>query len=188
MLKPDPSTDRAAQAAKPKTPWRRRLLRWGIDLVIALAVFQLISWWQARDLPETGGPPPAVTFTDLQGRPHTLDELKGRHVWLHFWATWCGVCKMEYGTLNAVHGGLDDDEALIAVAADGEDLARLKAYVAEAGIEYPVWVAEPAAVQAFKVSSFPTNFYLDPDGMLSSRDVGVTSRLGARARLGCAGL
>lgn len=171
-------------------PPKRRLPKvavWAFELLIIIGVLQLVGWFQARHLPESGTPAPAVTFTDLEGNPHTLDELKGKQALLHFWATWCSVCKMEHGTLNAVYEDLDEDQALIALVADGDDLRHLKAYISSANIKYPVWIADQAALTAFGVKSFPSNIYLDPQGLLHGGDVGMSSRWGVQARLGCAG-
>lgn len=166
---------------------RSRALRWGREAALVLLVFWAISWWQTRKLvPTDGRMAPEVVFTDLQGGEHRLSELQGKSVQLHFWATWCGVCRVEYGALNSVFAGLDEDEALIAAVADGEDAARVQAYLAEHGIQYPVWVADRAALEAFQVSSFPTNFFLDAEGRLQGSDVGMATRLGMKARMGCA--
>ncbi|MFN3201990.1 MAG: TlpA family protein disulfide reductase [Bradymonadia bacterium] len=184
MLTPKTISTAPEERAARKRP---RWVSWIVELALVVIIVKGVGWFQSRHLPPTGEPAPAVTFTDLQGQRHTLDELRGKHTLLHFWATWCGVCKMEHGTLNAVHADLDDDQALVAIAADGDDVAHLKAHIAEAGIEYPVWIADRGAVEAFKVKSFPTNFYLDPEGLLSSRDVGMSSRWGVKSRLGCEG-
>ena len=37
-----------------------------------------------------GRPAPDFTLTDLQGRPVTLSTLRGKHVVLDFWGSWCG--------------------------------------------------------------------------------------------------
>jgi thiol-disulfide isomerase/thioredoxin len=40
-------------------------------------------------------PAPDFTLDDMQGRPVTLSELKGKVVLLDFWATWCPACQFE---------------------------------------------------------------------------------------------
>ncbi len=40
-----------------------------------------------------------LRFTDQQGVSQTLSDLKGKVVFLHFWARWCPSCRHEFGTL-----------------------------------------------------------------------------------------
>jgi thiol-disulfide isomerase/thioredoxin len=176
-----------ATPADPKPRKRRRWLRWSVEAALFVGVwFGLQAWMRRNLLPADGRPAPAVTLRHLDGRPATLADYRGEAVQLHFWATWCGVCRMEHGALNAVHEGLAPGQRLISVVADGDDLDHLRKYLAEHDVRYPVLIADQAALAAFGVSSFPTNFYLSPEGNLSAHDIGWSTRWGMRARLsGC---
>ncbi|MBU1430616.1 TlpA family protein disulfide reductase, partial [Myxococcota bacterium] len=167
---------------------KAKLLRWGRELLIFGLLFAGILYWQRRNLLPEGAPAPTVTFRTLEGQPVTLASLKGKRVLLHFWATWCSVCGMEHGALNAVHAGLEPDEALISILDAGDtSIEALQAHLKEKGINYPVWLADRAALAAFQIKQYPTNYFLSPEGRLVNRDVGMSSRLTMAWRLGRAG-
>lgn len=174
--------------AEPGKARRPRWQRWLFEIGLVVVLFVAIQAWHRRTLiPSDGRPAPTVTLRTLDGAPVTLAHWAGKRVQLHFWATWCSVCRMEHGALNAVHADLPDDAALVTIVADGDDPARIKAYIAEHGLNYPVLLGSRAVIEAFGVTSFPTNFFVSPDGMLSNSDVGWSTRWGMRARLGCSG-
>ncbi len=61
----------------------------------------------ARLVPmEKAEPVPAVTFMDVQGRPHTLAEFRGRYVLLNLWAVWCAPCVKELPALAKLQSAL----------------------------------------------------------------------------------
>jgi cytochrome c biogenesis protein CcmG/thiol:disulfide interchange protein DsbE len=46
-------------------------------------------------LPQPGQPAPPFTLTTVNGKPFSLASLKGRAVYLNFYATWCPPCNAE---------------------------------------------------------------------------------------------
>ena len=48
-------------------------------------------------------PAPDFTLTDQFGNSHTLSDYEGQTVFLNFWATWCGPCKMEMPDIQALY-------------------------------------------------------------------------------------
>ena len=39
---------------------------------------------------------PAFTFEDMEGQSRSLDEFKGKYVFIDVWASWCYPCRKEY--------------------------------------------------------------------------------------------
>lgn len=68
---------------------------------------------------------PAITLSDLEGRPHDIGSMPGRSLLVNLWATWCEPCRREMPALDrlareqAVRGldvltvCLDDDPNLV---------------------------------------------------------------------------
>ncbi len=79
----------------------------------------------ARDLCPGGKPcslpqpAPEWTATDHRGQPVKLSDFRGKVVLLNFWASWCGVCKLEKPQLAAMADELQgDDFEVISLASD----------------------------------------------------------------------
>lgn len=149
-----------------------------------VALWLGISAYQTRrHVPSGAAAAPSFTLTDISGREVSLAEQQGRRVVLHFFATWCGVCKAELPSIRAVHGGLADDEVLLAIAADADDPEHVRRFAAEHELTYPILLATDEVLRAYAVDRFPTNYYLNGDGSVSTSSTGLSTWLGMQARL-----
>ena len=174
------------ESARPKTKrkWLRRLL---LDLAILGLVYWGITGWRERSLVERGTSAPNFELATLAGNTLSLESLRGKRVLLHFWATWCGVCKREFGTLNDVYRSLDEDEALVSIVADSENRSAIQATIDDHHIAYPVLLASDRVLRDFKINVFPTNYLIDPEGNIAGATTGMSSRWGLSTRLDCIG-
>jgi peroxiredoxin len=164
----------------------RRFRRYALEAAAVVVIFLLASHFQTRNLVDHDVPAPNLTLRDLEGNVVSLADFRGKRVLLHFWATWCGVCTQEVGALNATYDALGEEEALLTVVADGDDDEAVRKFMTERGVRYPVLLGNDAAARAFRVSAFPTNYYVTADGRVDSATVGMSSRWGMQTRLGCA--
>ncbi len=149
-----------------------------MELVVLAGIVLAVRAWQTRDAPH--GPAPELAAAALDGSPVSLAEHRGHPVLVHFWATWCGVCRAEQGTID----GLAEDHDVITVAAQSGSPEQVAAFLEHEGLHFPA-VADPTGqlTQRWGVHAFPTSFVIDPDGSIRSVEVGYTTSLGLRARL-----
>ena len=168
----------AMSEAKSSTSRRR----WLWELVFLMSVVFAVRAYQQRKLPS--GPAPALSGIALDGARVSLDDYRGRPVLLHFWATWCGVCRAEQSSIDA----LAADAAVLSVASQSGTVAEVADYVRVHGVKPRVIPdASGALAKRFGVSLFPTTFVLDGDGEIRHVEVGYTTELGLRARMWLAG-
>jgi peroxiredoxin len=156
-----------------------RLLRFAGEVALVLLVVGAVQGWRGRDLVADGTAAPDLALRDLQGNLHRLSDYRGRPVMLHFWATWCGVCRQEFGALNALDGD-SGDAVLLAVAEDGDDAAALRRFVDERGLTYPVLRGSDEVARQWGITVFPTTFYLDRQGRIVTHQMGMTTRWSMR--------
>jgi len=158
---------------------RRSLITQGIVFVVVLYAVQV---FQLRDA--VGGQAPAMASTSLDGRALDVAALEGKPALVHFWATWCNICRMEQGNIEAV----SRDFPVISVASWSGDDYQVEHHMRREHIDFPTvadndgrWAA------AYGVHGVPVTFVLDRHGQIAYIANGYTTELGLRIRLWLAG-
>ena len=178
----DSDAPESPAAPKPSRRWWRFLA----EVAVALLLVAGVQAWRGRDLLPSGSPAPDLVLRDLDGRLHHLSDFRGHPVMLHFWATWCGVCRQEFGALASVDAERGNG-LLIAAADDSDDLAALRTFAAERRLTYPIFRVEGGSAAPWGVKVFPTSFYLDREGRIVTHQMGMTTRWSMRFWLWWAG-
>ncbi|MBS1842500.1 MAG: TlpA family protein disulfide reductase [Acidobacteria bacterium] len=134
-------------------------------------------------------PAPALDVSDLDGKPISLDQTKGKIVLLNFWATWCGPCRAEIPDLIELQTKYKDQLAIIALATDEDEPAEVKKFAQKHGINYRVGMAtDPLRAKYGGIPALPTSFILDAQGRVVQRHIGLNDpsiyELEVRALLG----
>ena len=116
-------------------------------------------------------PAPDFTLKDQFGKEHTLSDYKGKVIFLNFWATWCGPCKMELPHIQQVYEeyGLNQEDVVFfgVVSPSGENKSaeEIRAFIEENGLSYPSLFDEDGSVfYQYGVRSFPTTYMIDTEG------------------------
>jgi len=80
-----------------------------------------------------------VRLPDIDGRPQTIEQWRGRVLVVNFWATWCAPCREEIPALMRVQEKLAARGLqIVGIAID--DIDKVRPYVAELKINYPILV------------------------------------------------
>ena len=166
-----------------KASTKRRWLRRAVEVVVVLALILGARAWQQSGI--ASGPAPALTGVLLDGKPVTLAAFSGRPVLVHFWATWCPICRLEQDSIDA----LARDAAVITVAMQSGDRAAVVQHLRNETLSFPV-LNDPDGVIAAQwgVRAVPASFIVDGAGQIRYVEVGYTTGIGLRLRLWLAGL
>ena len=128
------------------------------------------------------------TLTDLQGKTWSLRELKGKVVLVNFWATWCPPCRKEMPDLNTLYQRFKD-QGFVVLAISDEDADKVKPFIAERNISYPVMLDPGRKVnELFQVEGIPKSFVYDREGKLVAQSIDMRTQKQFLEMLGQAGL
>jgi thiol-disulfide isomerase/thioredoxin len=117
---------------------------------------------------------PPLNGVDLDGRPVSTAALRGKVVLVNFWATWCPPCREEIPDLIELQSRHKDTLQIIGIAQDSGPADEVKRFAIEHKMNYPSILSSPDIEKLFPpVSALPTSFFLDRDGRLAQKHVGL---------------
>ena len=130
---------------------------------------------EVRAHPRTIG---SFEFADREGNIITLSEMKGRHILLNVWATWCPPCRKEMPSLDRLKPILerDTDITVMALSVDRVGFEQLQAFYNTYGLKNLALYRgdEQVVLGALAISGLPTTLLLDHEGQEVARLIGPT--------------
>jgi cytochrome c-type biogenesis protein len=136
---------------------------------------EVVTAFTAAGLPVARTARPAFDFTLplLDGSEQPLSGLQGQVVFLNFWATWCGPCRIEMPSMEALYQSLKDRGFTILAVNGRENPDEVSAFMRENKLTFPTVLDRRGAINyRYGVQAIPTTYILDKRGMIVSRMVG----------------
>src|SRR5437016_49627 len=128
------------------------------------------------------------TLTDLESKSWTLRELRGKVVLVNFWATWCPPCRKEMPDLDTLYKKFRD-QGLVILAIDDEDVSKIKPFLAEHPVAYPILLDPGRKVNdVFHIDGIPKSFVYDREGKLVAQSIDMRTQKQFLEMLAQAGL
>jgi len=117
----------------------------------------------------------AVNFElkDLSGKTVSLEKLKGKVVFVDFWATWCPPCRASIPAVESLYEKYKDDDNICFIGINlSEDKETVSKFVKQEGINYSVLLSDKKVIADYKIRSIPSFFIIDKDGNIINRYLG----------------
>ncbi|MEO1052985.1 MAG: TlpA disulfide reductase family protein [Bacteroidota bacterium] len=112
-----------------------------------------------------------IKLSDLDGNSIDLKSMKGKVVFLNFWATWCKPCIEEMPSIDAMKQSLGGRDIVILAASD-EPLKRVKAFADKYDFSFQ-FVKMESSVADLGIYALPTTFIIDKQGEIALNETGA---------------
>ena len=139
--------------------------------------------------PVIGEPAPNFALKDTSGRLVTLSELRGRVVWVNFWAAWCVPCKQELPAIQKLYDEKHGDGLEVVEVNWQESAETAQEFWQSMGLSLPLVLDRSGDVfSQYKLRGLPDSFFVDRDGKIAAMYFGFLNEKRAREKLAAAGL
>lgn len=137
----------------------------------------------------TGETAADVTFTDFEGKSVQLSDFRGKVVFLDFWATWCGPCRMEMPHIQKLYEEMGASGDVVFLGASSEPQATIEGFLAKNPYGFKmVMVKQEDAQKKYNVTSIPAGFVIDREGVIRAHMIGAQTEAQLRTALARAGV
>ncbi|RZK71909.1 MAG: TlpA family protein disulfide reductase [Pedobacter sp.] len=115
-----------------------------------------------------------VAFKDVNGAVVQLSDLKGKVVFINFWATWCPPCIAEMPSIDRLHKKYKKGEDVVFLLVDVDRNFRSSVeFMKQQKLDLPLYIAETAIPVAYFSGSMPTTVILDKAGNIVFQHIGA---------------
>ena len=119
-------------------------------------------------------PAPDFTLKDLVDNPVSLSHLRGRVVFLNFWATWCPPCREEMPSMERLHQTFKGRGLLVLAVNLQESPNLVRKFTRNFGLTFPILLDETGEVSsAYGARAIPVTYLIDTNGSIAARAVGA---------------
>lgn len=137
----------------------------------------------APELATTIGDGSTYQLTDLDGRPIRLADLRGKVVWLNFWASWCPPCQQETPILRDLDERYRDRGlAIVGISVQETSPTDVASYADRYELDYTIgFDGSGHILRLYRVFALPTQFFIDVNGVVTHVVNGPVDEQGAAA-------
>jgi len=115
-----------------------------------------------------------LKFKDQNGKIVSLSDLKGKVVFLNFWATWCPPCLAEMPSINKLYEQNKANEDVVFIMLDADsNFEKAYGYMKRKNYQMPVYHMASSVPDQIFSGSLPTTVVFDKQGRLSFQHVGT---------------
>lgn len=128
---------------------------------------------------------PKLDIRDVRtGQALDLSQLRGKVVFVNFWASWCPPCKEEMPSIEALHRGLLNNDAFMMVTILYKDDVKTAAdYMHAYSYTFPLFTDNDGnSAKRYGVTGVPETYIIDKKGALRKRVIGPADWNSSEAR------
>ena len=112
-----------------------------------------------------------IHLEDLDGKEIALNDLKGKTIFLNYWATWCRPCLAEMPDIDKAAKILGE-ENFIFLAASDEEIDKIKKFTTKFSYSFQ-FVHSKTSVFDLDIMALPTTMVIDSKGEIVYNEVGA---------------
>ncbi|MBU2430833.1 MAG: TlpA family protein disulfide reductase, partial [Proteobacteria bacterium] len=113
------------------------------------------------------------SLIDMKGKTRTLSELKGKVVFINFWATWCPPCIKELPSMQSLYNKLKGEDFEMLALLNNDTMDKAFTFANRNGIDIPILDDSQNKVGIkYSLTGLPETYIIDKQGIVGEKFIG----------------
>ncbi len=114
------------------------------------------------------------TLRTLEGKRVSLKDYRGKVIFLNFWATWCGFCRIEMPSIEKLWQEFKEEDFAILAIDVQEEGKLVTSFMKKMNLSFPMLLdGKGKTARSYGIRGLPTTFFLNPKGEIIGKAVGA---------------
>jgi len=109
---------------------------------------------------------------DMNGQTISLKEMKGKTIFINFWATWCPPCIAEMPSIQQLYRQFENNPQVAFLLVSNEKPEKISRFMQKHQFSLPIYSAMARSPQIFASASIPVSFIVSPAGEIVVKKTG----------------
>src|SRR5690606_7290368 len=115
-------------------------------------------------------------FSDEKGNQMHTSDLRGKVVFINFWASWCPPCRAEFPSIQSFYKRFNDAKEVVFLSlTEGSNFATGKAYLHKENFSFPMYRSTSNIPSEVYSGVLPTTLVLDKAGRIRLHHTGFAN-------------
>jgi len=139
--------------------------------VIILALIGIVAAFGKRSDEQPDGEPVNAQMVDMNNRPVSFEDLKGKVLFVNNWASWCPPCIAEMGSIHQLKEKLKGVDVEFVMVSFDENSEKAVSFMKKRKFDFNLYF--PGDEYPYATSSIPATFIIDKNGKTVAQHIGM---------------
>jgi len=117
-----------------------------------------------------------LKLVDPTGQILDLKDLKGKTIFMNYWATWCAPCVAEMPSIDGLRERLKDDPNIVfLLISEDREMRTATAWIKRKGFDLPIYKLASKIPDVYETGVVPTTFVISPEGKIVVAKTGLAN-------------
>lgn len=115
----------------------------------------------------------SMNLINSKGEKVSMEEFRGKVIFMNIWATWCPPCIAEMPGINKLYNDVNKEDVVFIMLSVDQDFQKAIDFNKKKGYDFEVYRVDGQLPQMYSTQSIPTTYVIDANEKIALTHLGM---------------